>query len=72
MRDIKAGEELYYDYALTESDPDWILAPACLCGKDKCRGLVTGNDWKKKELQDTYGQHFTEHILTLIKQQQQQ
>jgi len=25
-RDIKKGEELCYDYALTEGDPDWVLA----------------------------------------------
>ena len=77
MRDIAAGEELYYDYALTEADEDWILAPKCLCGTAACRGLVTGNDWRRPELQAKYGDHFTEYILQLIKddkakQQQQQ
>ena len=37
MRDIREGEELTYDYALTESDPDWVLAERCLCGAAACR-----------------------------------
>jgi len=69
MRDIKEGEEITYDYALTECDPDWILAPQCLCGTSLCRGKVTGNDWKSAELQDRYQNHFTTHIMKLIEKQ---
>ena len=72
MRDIAAGEEIVYDYALTEADPDWTLAPVCLCGTATCRRQVTGNDWKLPELQRKYGQHFTPYVLDLIRQQQQQ
>jgi hypothetical protein len=36
MRDIKAGEELTYDYLLYEGDGD---AP-CSCGSRKCRGSM--------------------------------
>lgn len=67
-RDIKKGEEIVYDYALTECEPDWILAEKCLCGKSACRGRVTGNDWKLPELQKKYGNHFTPHILALIEE----
>ena len=67
MRDIEEGEELVYDYALTEADPDWVLAPQCLCGKAACRGRVTGNDWQRADLQLQYADHFTSHILALIK-----
>lgn len=70
-RDIAVDEEIAYDYALTESDPDWILAPQCLCGKSICRGKVTGNDWKLPELRAKYGKHFTEHIVKMIEQEQQ-
>ena len=62
-QDIKKGQEITYDYCLTKSDPDWILAPKCLCGSDNCRGLVTGNDWKNPILQEEYGQHFEPHVL---------
>jgi SET domain-containing protein len=39
MRDISAGEELSFDYAMTE-DSDWTMQ--CDCGSDLCRGIVTG------------------------------
>ena len=65
-RDIMVGEEICYDYALTESNPEWILAPKCLCGASGCRGIITGNDWKLPQLQQEYGDHFEPHILKLI------
>jgi hypothetical protein len=66
MRDIKKGEEITYDYVLTEADPDWILADKCLCGAKNCRGQVTGNDWKIKELQQQYTNHFFPHVMKKI------
>jgi len=71
MRDIKTGEEITYDYALTECNPKWILAGKCLCGTKSCRGKVTGNDWKLPELQQKYGYHFLPHILKLIEKSKQ-
>jgi len=65
LKDIKSGEEIAYDYALTESDPEFLLN--CRCGKAKCRGKITGLDYKKKELQDLYGNHFLPYINDLIK-----
>lgn len=62
VRDIKCGEEICYDYALTECDPNWLLAEKCLCGQSACRGKVTGNDWKLPQLQQNYGNDIT-HIL---------
>lgn len=47
LRDIEQGEELTYDYALAESNPDFRME--CTCGSRKCRGIVTGNDWKEEE-----------------------
>jgi len=64
MKDIKAGDEIAYDYALTECNPEWSLK--CLCGHGNCRGTITGNDWKKPELQAQYGRFFLPHILKLI------
>lgn len=64
LRDIRKGEEIAYDYALTESAPHFVLQ--CRCGQKKCRGAVTGNDWKLPELQQLYGNHFLPHILEKI------
>ena len=35
MRDILAGEELLFDYAINEVGGDWL---DCLCGSPNCRG----------------------------------
>jgi uncharacterized protein len=51
MRDIAAGEELTHDWATTD-DGDYELA--CRCGSPRCRGVVTGKDWMKPELQARY------------------
>jgi len=37
MRDIRKGEELTFDYEMTE-DSDWRLT--CLCGTPSCRGVI--------------------------------
>jgi len=39
MRDIEEGEELSFDYAMTENS-DWTMK--CECGSPLCRGLMTG------------------------------
>jgi len=70
-RDIKAGEEITYDYALTEADQDWVL-PRCLCETKLCRGRVTGKDCFLPELQARYGKHFLSHVLKLIQEQKNQ
>lgn len=40
IRDIKAGEEVVFDYATAEDDPEWTVE--CLCGSAKCRGTLAG------------------------------
>ena len=61
-RVIKSGEELCYDYALTEADDDWLLTQACQCNSPNCRKRVTGRDWRHPELQSAYRGHFLEYI----------
>jgi hypothetical protein len=43
-KNIRRGEELTYDYALAESNPDFHME--CKCGASNCRGIITGNDWR--------------------------
>jgi len=64
MRDISKGEELTYDYALTESESLWMLGDhgRCMCGTSKCRGLIRGNDYLLPELQVRYKGHFHAYI----------
>lgn len=44
LRDIKAGEEVVYDYGFAESNPAFKIQ--CACGSPVCRKIITGNDWK--------------------------
>jgi SET domain-containing protein len=37
IRDIALGEEINYDYALTETNPQWVMY--CRCNKGVCRYL---------------------------------
>jgi uncharacterized protein len=64
MRNIEPGEEITIDYAMVENNPGYKLE--CLCGNETCRGVVTGYDWKKKELQDKYKGYFTEYVTGKI------
>ncbi len=43
FRDIRAGEELTFDYAMRNYSVDYF-PPKCMCGAPHCRGRITG--WK--------------------------
>jgi SET domain-containing protein len=64
MRDVHSGEELCHDYAMARS---LKYALKCLCGSSICRGIVTGEDWKRKDLQKRYGDYFSSCLLKKIK-----
>jgi len=44
MRDIRAGEELTQDWAMTDDD-DYSVE--CNCGAADCRKILTGKDWQR-------------------------
>ena len=51
LRDIRAGEEITYDYNFEFMDPP----PVCHCGAKRCRGYIVGedhvaelNEWKER------------------------
>jgi hypothetical protein len=60
LRRIRKGEELTYDYVMTDADPE--LRMECHCGAQTCRGTVTGNDWKLPALQRKYAGHFSWYL----------
>ncbi len=59
MRDIAAGEELTTDYALFD---DYDGEMACRCGTASCRGVISGRDWQRPELQQRYGDYFSWYL----------
>jgi hypothetical protein len=64
MRDIQADEELTFDYAMTDDEPD--IDMRCACGSAHCRGLITGTDWRRSELQDRYRGYFSAYLQRKI------
>lgn len=60
MRDIKAGKELTTDYAMIDDDN---YRMRCNCGARNCRKIVTGKDWKRKDLQRKYRNYFSAFLL---------
>ncbi len=65
MTDIEIGEELTFDYAMTDSFQYDEFK--CFCGKVNCRGKVTGKDWLDPILQTKYNNYFSFFIAKLIK-----
>ena len=64
MRDIAVGEELSFDYAMSDgSDYDEF---ECECGTALCRGKVTGHDWMETELQRRYRGFFSPYLARRI------
>ena len=60
MRDIAVGEEISFDYAMCDgTDYDEF---SCECGSPRCRGTVTGHDWRLPELQARYRGWFSPYL----------
>ena len=62
-RDIRAGEELTHDWAMTDDD-DYSVE--CNCGAPDCRKMLTGKDWRRPDLQKRYAGHFSAYLARKI------
>ena len=60
MRDVQIGEELTYDYAM--SDASEYDEFACGCLAPSCRKNITADDWKRPEIQSRYEGYFSPYI----------
>jgi SET domain-containing protein len=61
MRAVRGGEELTYDWAMEEMS-ETGPATRCTCGARRCRGLLTGRDWQRPDLQRRYRGYFSAYI----------
>jgi len=64
MRDIAPGEEICYDYAM--SDGSTYDEFECYCGEPTCRHRITGSDWMLPDLQQRYAGYFSPYIQRRI------
>jgi SET domain-containing protein len=63
MRDIRAGEELTHDWAMTDNDD---YSEECNCGAPGCRKILTGKDWQRPDLQKRYARYFSAYLACKI------
>jgi uncharacterized protein len=63
MREIRAGEELTHDWAMTDDD-DYSVE--CKCGSSNCRKVLTGKDWQRPDLQKRYMGYFSRYLADKI------
>ena len=69
MRDIKAGEEVTFDYGMTVSESagsDMVFKMDCACGSPNCRKTITEQDWMLPGLQVRYKGYFSQYIQDKI------
>ncbi|MFN8386095.1 MAG: SET domain-containing protein [Anaerolineales bacterium] len=64
MRDIKAGEEVTFDYAMC--DGSIYDEFTCQCGSANCRGQVKGTDWTIPELWEKYDGYYMPYLARRI------
>lgn len=64
MRTIETGEEITYDYAMTDSSSYDEFE--CRCGALCCRGRISGSDWNDVSLRDRYQGYFSSYLEKLI------
>jgi SET domain-containing protein len=63
LRDVAAGEELTYDWAMEEN---WRARTRCTCQSPSCRGILTGRDWEIPVLQRRYRGFFSAYLAAKI------
>ena len=59
MRNVRAGEELTYDWAMEENIP---ARTVCRCGAPACRKILTGRDWTKPALRWRYRRYLSAYL----------
>lgn len=64
MRPIMPGEEICFDYAMTDGSPYDEFD--CACGSPTCRGRVSGDDWRRPELWARYQGYFSPYLQRRI------
>ena len=66
MRNISPGEEICFDYAMSDSSNYDEFD--CACGAANCRGRITGNDWRNPDLWVRYQGYFSPYLQKRIEQ----
>ena len=52
LKDIKAGDELFWDYSTSMLERHWTMK--CICGENNCRDIITDFDLLPNNTQQKY------------------
>ena len=63
-RDIETGEQLTFDYGTCDASPYDEFD--CACGAARCRGRITGEDWRDPQFQADNAGWFSPYIARRI------
>lgn len=66
IRDISRGEEICFDYAMSDSSAYDEFD--CMCGSANCRGRFSTDDWKNPVLWKKYEGYFSPYLQKHINQ----
>jgi len=61
MRDIKAGEEITWDYEMTEDHPSWRMD--CRCGSRGCRKVIGAHKNMPPAVRRKYDGYISEWLI---------
>jgi hypothetical protein len=64
LRRLEPGEEVCFDYAMSDGSPYDQFN--CGCGAAECRGRISGEDWSRPELWKRYRGHFSPYLQRRI------
>jgi len=67
IRNIAAGEEIVFDYAMLDNELNWFY---CNCKQPGCRKIITSIDWKITGLQKKYSNNFASYLRNKIEEGQ--
>jgi hypothetical protein len=62
--DLAPGDELTFDYGTCDASPYDEFD--CACGAPRCRGRVTGDDWRDRDFQMRHNGWFSPYIARRI------
>ncbi len=68
LRDIAQGESVTIDYATCVASDDDAFQMDCKCDAPNCRRVITGNDWKIKDVQDRLLPFFQPFLQAKVQQ----
>ena len=64
LRDIAQGDEVTFDYAMSDSSSSYAFR--CRCGSRQCRRWIRGDDWQRPELWQRYSGYFSSYLARRI------